>query len=157
MGKKLQGAKLRAVKRAKVALDELQEQQAEHATIATHADADLFVVDRSGTASIPHHLRPSKKASATTTKDSIRGGLSDLDQRKVDALLQVHGSEKIKRWPTRDVSALDGAPPKRHCIVRRRQRIGHAPILICGMMVPTIRNLLQRASSVRRIRPIPTK
>jgi nucleolar protein 53 len=93
MGKKLQGAKLRARKRAKEALEELQEHQAEHEaalTVTTKPDADLFVVDTKGE-TVPHHKRPTRAA-----KHKKPTGLSAQDQKQVEALLQKHGAAKIK-------------------------------------------------------------
>ena len=90
MGKKIQGAKLRALKRSKVIVDELQERQAEDAVLV-HTE-DLFVIDRTGTSHIPHHLRPSKvvlhKASIGTKNAKFaRNHLSSIDEQKVQKLL----------------------------------------------------------------------
>ena len=94
MGKKLQGAKLRALKRAKVALEELQENQAEHSaalSVTTKPNADLFVIDTKGE-KVPHHKRP-ERASAKHKKPT---GPSVQDQKQVEALLRKHGAAKIK-------------------------------------------------------------
>jgi hypothetical protein len=96
MGKKIQGAKLRALKRSKVALEELQERQAEEAVMmGTTNMEDLFVVDRTGTSHIPHHLRPSKvhKANATNVKFA-RNHLSSIDEQKVQKLLEKQQRQK---------------------------------------------------------------
>lgn len=98
MGKKIQGAKLRALKRSKVALEELQEQQAEDAVLV-NAD-DLFVIDRTGTSHIPHHLRPSKVHKATIKNNAkfSRNHLSSLDEQKVQKLL-------LQKQPAKQVLA----------------------------------------------------
>ena len=88
MGKKIQGAKLRAFKRSKVALEELQERQAEEAV-----SDDLFVVDRTGATFVPQHLRPSSKVHKAATSASnnakkfTRTHLSSIDEQKVQRLL----------------------------------------------------------------------
>jgi hypothetical protein len=109
MGKKIQGAKLRAAKRAKIAVDELQEQQAEAAaalTVTTKADADLFVVDRIGEV-VPHHKRPEK------VHKFQKNGMSEADKKQVDALLSVHDAAKIKEMAAQGRKRMDSMQNKR--------------------------------------------
>jgi nucleolar protein 53 len=113
MGKKIQGAKLRAAKRAKIALDELQEQQAEAAaalTVTTKADADLFVVDRIGEV-VPHHKRP---ASDKVKNKFQKNGMSQADKKQVDALLSIHDAAKIKEMAVQGRKLMDSMQDKRH-------------------------------------------
>jgi Asp-tRNA(Asn)/Glu-tRNA(Gln) amidotransferase C subunit len=91
MGKKLQGARLRAKKRAREALDELQESQAEAAIVSGDA---LFVLDRDGTgAPVPPSLnKVAKTAKKLARKDAT---LSEHEQTEIDRLLKAHGKDKL--------------------------------------------------------------
>jgi nucleolar protein 53 len=93
MGKKLQGARLRAKKRAREALEELQESQAEAAIVS---DA-LFVVDRDGATPAPSSSSSSGKLLAKTAKKQAQQGttLSEHEQAKVNRLLKAHGKDKL--------------------------------------------------------------
>lgn len=91
MGKKLQGSRLRAKKRAREALDELQSSQAEVAVVSDTA----FVLDRDGdcaTISKPASNRLAKDAKKSTRKNSQ---LSEHDQKKVDRLLKTHNKDEL--------------------------------------------------------------
>jgi len=92
MGKRVQGAALRAKKRAKVNLDEVQEKQAEQvasAGVSTKRNADLFVLDVTG-GTVPHSEQQPKK------KHKKETGLSDKDQQAIAKLLEKHDSKELK-------------------------------------------------------------
>jgi Nop53 (60S ribosomal biogenesis) len=78
MGKRIQGAKRRALQRSKETLATLQEQQAEAATLTK----DIFVVDRVGNSKVP---AVHKKPQATKFQ---RHQMSAIDAKKVQSLLQ---------------------------------------------------------------------
>jgi nucleolar protein 53 len=91
MGKKPQGAKLRANKRAKLALEELQESQAHRAatTSVTHKpDEQLFTLDTGGLKQLPASLQLKKKQSK---KDIV----SKLDQDLIKKLKSKHTEEEL--------------------------------------------------------------
>ena len=99
MGKKLQGAKLRAKKRATAALNDLQEQQADvdaTRTISEAPDEALFVLDTTGEANVPHHLRPTQ-AKQDAKKFQRHGGLSAKEQTLVERLRSRHKPEELQR------------------------------------------------------------
>jgi len=105
MGKKLQGAKLRAKKRAVAALEELQEQQAEAAaalTVTAAKDADLFVLDTTGE-TVPHHKRPSRIQS----KFQRDAGLSAKEQKQVERLRERHDPAKLQELAERGRKHLE--------------------------------------------------
>lgn len=130
MGKKLQGAKLRALKRAKVALDELQEQQAEEGVASTLRNSggaqqatngnntdDLFVVDRLGEV-VPHHKRPPSSSKAMDASGQKKRKcmvlLSETDQEKVDALISLHGPDKVQAMAAKGrTKVLDASQSRR--------------------------------------------
>ena len=92
MGKKLRGAALRAKKRAREALDELQEHQAERAvskTVTTQPDADLFVLDTTGGIIPPHQAVPKKKKAKTSPVASAK------EEEQIQKLLQKYDKETL--------------------------------------------------------------
>lgn len=92
MGKRVSGAALRAKKRAKEAVDALQEEQAEYAVkehFTAKADEQLFVLDPSGDRSAASKvLKPKKKNEKPT-------GLSEKDKAQVEKLMKEHDAEKL--------------------------------------------------------------
>lgn len=86
MGKKLQGARLRAKKRAREALDELQASQAD---VAVVSDA-VFVLDRDGAAN-----KPSKRQVVKETKKPNNTSLSEHEQAQVDRLIKTHTKDDL--------------------------------------------------------------
>lgn len=138
MGKKIQGAKLRAIKRSKLALEELQERQADDIVIKNvlqHPD-ELFTIDRSGTDFIPHHLRPSNKdkkqlphksSTASSTGKFQKKHLSSIDEIKVQKLLNAQQRKGII-IPTKNdtvVTATQVQPKRSHKLIKVIRRDKH--------------------------------
>lgn len=92
MGKKLQGAALRAKKRQQAQLEELQEKQAEQVSQQAAADKtneELFVLDTTGD-TVPHHQRPAKQ------KKQKKGTVwSEREKKEMEKLLQKHSKEQL--------------------------------------------------------------
>jgi nucleolar protein 53 len=115
MGKKLQGARLRAKQRAKVAIEELQEQQADVAAeteVSSRPDGELFVLDRTG-GTVPHHKRPPRAArgddlAAGAAKKQKRTDLSAHDLQLVDRLRQKHDAATIQDMADAGRKKLEG-------------------------------------------------
>ncbi|GKY91493.1 hypothetical protein MPSEU_000121500 [Mayamaea pseudoterrestris] len=92
MGKKLQGAALRAKKRAHAALEDLQERQAEVFVSETLQADDLFVIDKQGNSKIAAAAANSVKTSKLKKR---RMELSAKDQLQVDRLMKSHSAEQL--------------------------------------------------------------
>jgi Nop53 (60S ribosomal biogenesis) len=104
MGKRIQGAKRRALQRSKDALDALQEQQAEAATLTK----DIFVVDRVGNNKV--HAVLNKKPQATKFQ---RNQLSKIDAQKVDSLLRKkHSSGGVVSTKAPSIRRRASSKPK---------------------------------------------
>jgi nucleolar protein 53 len=101
MGKKLQGAKLRAKKRANAAVEELQERLAEEDAIHRQSDS-LIVIDTTGE-TVPHHQRPAKK------QKFVKKTLSEKDQILVDKLKNTHNPEELKKIAEQGAKVLERA------------------------------------------------
>lgn len=96
MGKRVRGAALRAKQRAKAALDQLQEKQAEEVArlpIATKPDEQLFVLDTKGDKALKATLEPLQLASSKKKKTT---GPSEKDLKKIEKLRSKHSPEKLK-------------------------------------------------------------
>jgi len=92
MGRKVQGAALRAKKRAKEASQELTEstaQDVETAHVVKKTDEQLFVLDTTA-AVVPGGVQ--KESSKKRKK-----GLSGVDKKKVDDLLQKHDAKELTK------------------------------------------------------------
>jgi nucleolar protein 53 len=92
MGKRVRGAELRAKKRAKVAVDELQEKQADalaSATVTDKKDTELFVLDVTGETVHQSQLVPKVKRKKET-------GLSEKDKQAVARLMEKHEGSAAK-------------------------------------------------------------
>jgi nucleolar protein 53 len=100
MGKRLRGAALRAQKRAKLAVEELQEQQAEQVVsrpVASKTNEELFVLDKVGDKTVP------KAKARIVVKDDIMNpiapkALSEKDQLLVNRVLSKNSVEKLQEW-----------------------------------------------------------
>jgi nucleolar protein 53 len=93
MGKRVQGAELRAKKRAKVNLDQVQERQAEDvakANVAAKKDTELFVLDVTGDTVHPSQVEPKGKRPKKET------GLSEKDKQAVAKLMAKHDGSALK-------------------------------------------------------------
>ncbi|GAX17227.1 hypothetical protein FisN_10Lh081 [Fistulifera solaris] len=89
MGKKLQGAALRAKKRAREAVEAMQERQAEAAeSLAHQPDEALFVVDKTGKETLSQPKRQKKELSKTQNKKS--------DEEQVQKLIERHNNDAEK-------------------------------------------------------------
>ncbi|GAX18705.1 hypothetical protein FisN_10Hh081 [Fistulifera solaris] len=86
MGKKLQGAALRAKKRAREAVEAMQERQAEAAeSLAHQPDEALFVVDKTGKETLSQPKRQKKELSKAQNKKS--------DEELVQKLIERHNND----------------------------------------------------------------
>ena len=106
MGKKLQGAALRAKKRAQEAMEELQEIQAERvaqAAVVDEPDEALFVLDTEG-GIVPHHERPSRKNDGKKQTLKI---LTAKEKLEVERLLETHSKEELVRMVKEGKALLD--------------------------------------------------
>jgi hypothetical protein len=86
MGKRVRGAELRAKKRARSAVDELQEKQAHElatASVTDKKDTELFVLDVTGETVHPSQQVEKKKRKKET-------GLSEKDKQAVAKLVEKH-------------------------------------------------------------------
>jgi nucleolar protein 53 len=93
MGKRIQGAKLRAKKRSQAAVEELQEQQAEAASsqsVVNKPNQDLFVLDTTG------DTVPQSQAAEKTEKRKKFRTMSEKDKEQVQKLLRKHGKEELE-------------------------------------------------------------
>lgn len=87
MGKKLQGAALRAKKRAREAVDAIQEKQAEKAeSLAHQPDEQLFVVDKTGKETL-NHTKPKRQ------KKEIDANRANSDEHQVQKLIERHNND----------------------------------------------------------------
>jgi nucleolar protein 53 len=92
MGKRVRGAELRAQKRAKVAVDELQEKQAHElatASVTDKKDTELFVLDVTGETVHQSQMVPKVKRKKET-------GLSEKDKQAVAKLMEKHEGSAAK-------------------------------------------------------------
>jgi nucleolar protein 53 len=92
MGKRVRGAELRAKKRSKLAVDELQEKQADHlasATVTDKKDTELFVLDVTG-----ETVHQSQQV--TKQKRKKETGLSEKDKQAVAKLVEKHEGSAAK-------------------------------------------------------------
>lgn len=102
MGKKRQGAKLRAHKRGKgygTEIVETRAVEAESQHVVEKSNEELFVIDTDGssTAVVPPQLKtlPTKKELAKISEHK-KSNLALLDQRKVDQLVKQHDPKKLQ-------------------------------------------------------------
>ena len=105
MGKKLQGAALRAKKRQQAAMEALQEEQAAQvaaAAVVDQPDDELFVLDTTGDI-VPHHER------ATSTHRSKRTVkvLTRKEKLEVERLLKTHSRQELVRMVQQGKALLD--------------------------------------------------
>lgn len=92
MGKRVRGAELRAKKRSKLAVDELQEKQADQlasATVTDKKDTELFVLDVTGDTVHQSQQVPKQKRKKET-------GLSEKDKQAVAKLMKKHEGSAAK-------------------------------------------------------------
>ena len=95
MGKSKKGVNQRARKRADEAATLLQEAQAERAaatSVASRADADLFVVDTEGDPSALAHV-PKRQRLGGEKQRRDKNALSEKDRRQVERILRARGGE----------------------------------------------------------------
>mmetsp|Transcript_10985 Transcript_10985/g.24591 ORF Transcript_10985/g.24591 Transcript_10985/m.24591 type:complete len:483 (+) Transcript_10985:63-1511(+) len=108
MGKKLQGAKLRAKQRQKAQLEEVQERQAE--LVAQQRSVDktndqLFVLDTVGNA-VPRAERSQKEPKSNTKKKKTTTW-SAAEQAAIDKLTKQHTAEQLAAMATQGRRVLD--------------------------------------------------
>ena len=96
MGKSKKGVNQRARKRADEAAALLQEAQAERAaatSVASRADADLFVVDTEGDPSALAHVPKRQRLGGEKKQRRDKNALSEKDRRQVERILRARGGE----------------------------------------------------------------
>ena len=96
MGKSKKGVNQRARKRADEAAALLQEAQAERAaatSVASRADADLFVVDTEGDPSALAHVPKRQRLGGEKKQRRGKNALSEKDRRQVERILRARGGE----------------------------------------------------------------
>jgi len=106
MGKRVQGAALRAKKRQKALLEELQEQQAEAVAQQPAADKtneELFVLDTTGD-TVPRQQRPAAKKEKKSKKETV---WSDRDKQEMEKLMQRHSKEQLAAMAEKGRKMLD--------------------------------------------------
>jgi nucleolar protein 53 len=92
MGRKLQGAALRAKKRGKLDAQDMVEvtaQKAETQQVTTKADEELFVLDTTA-------VIPSKKQQEKKEKSKRKHTNSAMEQKQIEKLAQTHTAEKLQ-------------------------------------------------------------
>lgn len=98
MGRKLRGAALRAHKRAKVAQDEIVDTQAkkvETQHVEEQTNEELFVIDKTGDTSTKAIVATTNNKKDKKEKNN-KSTFSELDQKRIDMLIQKHGKEKLQ-------------------------------------------------------------
>lgn len=114
MGKKLQGAALRAKKRQQAAVEELQEQQAAEvaaAAVVDVADSELFILDTDG-AIVPHSERypnGERKKGRRTLKV-----LTAKEKLQVERLLKTHTRQELVKMVNEGKELLDKTHVRTH-------------------------------------------
>jgi nucleolar protein 53 len=109
MGKKIQGAALRAKKRAREAVEAMQERQAEAAeSLAHQPDEALFVVDKTGKETLSQPKRQKKELSKAQNKKS--------DEEQVQKLMERHNNDAEKLAQLAAQSKFDAS---QKCLSRR--------------------------------------
>lgn len=96
MGKSKKGVNQRARKRADEAAALLQEAQAERAaatSVASRADAELFVVDTEGDPSALAHVPKRQRLGGEKKQRRDKNALSEKDRRQVERILRARGGE----------------------------------------------------------------
>ena len=108
MGKKLQGAALRAKKRQQAAAELMQEAHAERvaaASVVDQPDEQLFVLDTDG-AIVPHHERPPKEETIAKRKRTVKV-LTYKEKLEVERLLKTHSRQELVRMVQEGKALLD--------------------------------------------------
>jgi nucleolar protein 53 len=109
MGKRVRGAELRAKKRARSAVDELQEKQADQlakASVTDKKDTELFVLDVTGESVHPSQQVERKKRKKET-------GLSEKDKEAVAKFVEKHKGSAAKLKELAAQGRLTAANSKR--------------------------------------------